>query len=128
MIISDNLSRLPDATQKGDVPLDLQIAHVEEHEDDHIELVDLINFGSQKREDIQNQDPTLRALRDIISVGWPQKITEVPTELRPYWSFRDEMGIADGIIFKGEQVLIPPCIRTDILSQLHVGHMGIERT
>ena len=39
-----------------------------------------------------------------------------------------ELGIEDGVIFKGKQVLIPECMRRDILQQLHQGHQGIEKT
>ena len=57
-----------------------------------------------------------------------QKMTNLPTDLRSFWSFRDELGIGDGVLFKGKQVMIPERMRDTILSQLHKGHQGIEKT
>ena len=36
--------------------------------------------------------------------------------------------MANGVLFKGRQVLIPETLRQDILKQLHTGHLGIEKT
>lgn len=36
--------------------------------------------------------------------------------------------MADGVIFKGRQVLIPKPLQADILNQLHNSHQGIEKT
>ena len=52
----------------------------------------------------------------------------MPTDLCQFWSYRDELAVADGIIFKGQQVLIPRLLRLDILAQLNSGHQGIEKT
>ena len=52
----------------------------------------------------------------------------MPTVLHRFWSYRDELAVEDGIIFKGRQVLIPRLLRPDILAQLHSGHQGIEKT
>ena len=92
--------------------------------------IDLVNFGAQKQEQLKTEtcrDPLLRALKQVIQVGWPDKIAELPTDLRPFWSVRDELGMSDGVLFKGRQVVIPAVLRDDILSQLHYGHLGIEK-
>jgi hypothetical protein len=65
---------------------------------------------------------------EVIVNGWPENMKELPCDLRPYWSFRDELAIEDGIIFKGQEVIIPQIMRADVLSQLHVSHQGIEKT
>lgn len=31
------------------------------------------------------------------------------------------------IIFKGEKIIIPTSLRTEMLSRIHAGHMGIEK-
>ena len=40
--------------------------------------------------------------------------------------FRDELGISNGVSFKGRQVLIRES--RDILQQLHIGHQGMQKT
>ena len=92
---------------------------------------DLASFTPTKQAQLQREsasDSTLKLLRKTIQEGWPNVIGQVPSELRVYWPHRDELGLANGIIFKGRQVVIPPSLHSDILSQLHTSHMGIERT
>ncbi|KAJ8023319.1 hypothetical protein HOLleu_35705 [Holothuria leucospilota] len=116
MVISDALSRLPNQRKM---------------ETDEGPNIDLINFGTQKQDALRketSQDPCLRALCQVITTGWPGTCKELPTDLRPFWTYRDELGMADGVIFKGRQVLIPKPLHADILNQLHNGHQGIEKT
>ena len=44
------------------------------------------------------------------------------------WTFKDELAIADGLIFKGSSMVIPKALRKIILSQIHEAHLGIERS
>ena len=39
---------------------------------------------------------------------WPKSIKSIPVEARAYWNVRDELHIADGVIFFGERVVVPP--------------------
>ena len=52
-------------------------------------------------------DDTLALLKHTVQHSWPQTITELPPELCPYWTFREEISIEDGILFKGEQIIVP---------------------
>ena len=54
--------------------------------------------------------------------------TGMPTALGTFWPYRDELGVAHGVLFKGWQVVIPSTMQDAILNQLHVGHIGIEQT
>ena len=64
----------------------------------------------------------------MITEGWPKDTKSVPTPARDFWSYRDELTIQNGIILKGQQVLIPEAVREDILQQLHASHLSIEKT
>ena len=70
---------------------------------------------------------TLALLKHTVQHGWPQTATELPPELRPYWTFREEISIEDGILLKGEQIIIPTVDQPDILQQLHHGHLGLQK-
>ena len=48
--------------------------------------------------------------------------------VREYRTFRDELAVADGLIFKGSSIVIPKALRKTILSQIHEAHLGIERS
>ena len=66
-------------------------------------------------------------LKHTIQHGWPQSIAELPQELHPYWMFRDEITIEDGLLLKGEWLIIPGCDQPGILQQLHHGHLGLQK-
>ena len=100
-------------------------------DDENAYSIDLINFSINKRVQLREMytaDHTLCALQRVVYSGWPDTFKDLPEDLRPYWSYRDEIGISDGVIFKGKQVIIPDALRCDILHQLHAAHLGIEKT
>ena len=59
--------------------------------------------------------------------GWPENASDVPNALRPYHNHRDELTVEDGLILKGEALVIPPVEREKILHKIHEGHQGITK-
>ena len=58
--------------------------------------IDLINFTRKKQEELRedtDMNHSLCLLKDAIIQGWPEIIKEVTTEIRHYWSFRDELAV-----------------------------------
>ena len=45
----------------------------------------------------------------------------------PYWPYKDELGYYNGIIVKGDRVVIPSSLVNDVLKDIHSGHLGIEK-
>ena len=70
-------------------------------------------------------DPTLAELTDLILTGWPNSMQDIPQHLHPYWCFRDELTILDGLIMKGNRVVIPTSMRSATLNRLHDAHQGL---
>ena len=132
MTLADTLSRLPNPKDNGAVELDLRVDGIEMTTAEvHRCDIDLVNFSQRKQHQLRDQtarDPTMNALMETIIQGWPDSIKDLPSDVRVFWSFRDELAVEDGIIFKGKQVLIPESLRADILAQLHQSHQGIEKT
>ena len=75
-----------------------------------------------------DDDVNLQLLKATIIKGWPEKRTDLPNELLPFGSYREELSVADGIIFKGARLVIPSTMRPRIQDLLHVGHRGIDAT
>lgn len=124
MILADTLSRLPNPENNTDIDLDEQVDATDV-------TTAMINFSEQKQTKLREEtikDPTLCAVRDLVYNGWPEHIKDLPNPARPYWSFRDELAIEAGVLFKGRQVLIPESMKHDILQQLHDSHQGVEKT
>ena len=70
------------------------------------------------------QDASLMTLKSLILDGWPDTKCKVPDVAHPYYDMRDVLSYENGIILKGEAILIPRCLRRDILGRLRSAHMG----
>lgn len=71
-------------------------------------------------------DATLRQLKTIIRQGWPASKEEISENVRDYFSFREELSIQNGLVFKGERLVIPESMRDDMLAKIHASHIGIQ--
>ena len=73
------------------------------------------------------EDLLLQQIAGIITKGWPEHRTLCPKELLPFWNYRDELYIEDGILLKGERIIIPEILKEEALKQLHCAHQGAEK-
>ena len=71
-------------------------------------------------------DENMKKLKCFIMNGWPEHKHQIPDVVKPYWNFREELHCADGLIFKGNCVVIPSSMWKEILGKIHDGHLGIE--
>ena len=55
-------------------------------------------------------------------------VRESPTflSLRPYFDLRDELVVQGNLIFKGPRLVVPACMRKELMSVAHATHIGIE--
>lgn len=86
-------------------------------------------FSDARLEEVRKataEDPALHQLADTVAKGWPETRKEVHESLLPYFSYRDELSIEDGIIYRGERVVIPKQMRLNIMKRTHMGHLGIN--
>ena len=52
----------------------------------------------------------------------------MPDCIKPYFTFRDELAVVNGLILKGDRILIPKSLHEQCLKHLHKSHMGITET
>ena len=71
-------------------------------------------------------DDVLQQLKEDIQIGWPEEKQELPAVLAPYFSFRDEMSVYEGLIFKGERLLILKQMQPKMKQRLHSSHIGVN--
>ena len=76
--------------------------------------------------EVTRLDETLKHLSDVIVSGWPKTKNSLHTCLLPYFGYRDEFTIQDGLIFKGERVVIPSSLRKETKEAVHSSHIGVE--
>ena len=73
-----------------------------------------------------SKDETLQLLKATILEGWPEDRSKLPSQLTPYYDMRDELGVYEGPVFKGERLLVPQGLRTEVKKDIHVSHAGVE--
>ena len=73
------------------------------------------------------EDDGLGLLKHTITHGFPSTIREVPSEIQPYWTFREELTVEDGIILKGTWILVPHKKHQATLQFIHEGYLGLEK-
>ena len=73
-------------------------------------------------------DYVLQNLSSTIVEGWPEFKETLPPELDAYFQYRHEITSAEGLLFKGDRVIIPTALCKVMKEKLHHGHIGIQRT
>lgn len=72
-------------------------------------------------------DPVCSKLMTLAMGGWPTDKAQLDELVKPYWGLRGEITMADGLLLKGDRLVIPPALRAEILEKLHEGHLGIAK-
>ena len=73
------------------------------------------------------QDPILQQVLKYTKDGWPRIIREVPESIQPYWNYKSDLSVANGVLLKYTRILIPHNMRLDILEHIHAAHQGISK-
>ena len=72
------------------------------------------------------KDESVQTLLSIMKEGWPEHKKDVLSEKRPYFDVRDTLGHQDGVILKGERIVIPKSLRDITKKRLHSAHLGYD--
>ena len=68
----------------------------------------------------------LSELKKLIQHGWPENKDQVKQEVRHYFNIHHDLTIADGVVLKGERIVIQRSLRKDVMKDVHSSHIGIE--
>ncbi|XP_064470125.1 uncharacterized protein K02A2.6-like [Ornithodoros turicata] len=112
--VADALSRLPLPSQQ-------------EFEE---EIVCTVSNPISKGElqDATRLDPEASAVINALEGGsWPPR-AEMSRSMTPYHRFRDELSVVDGLLYRGERIVVPQALTSKILTLAHETHPGIVRT
>ena len=48
--------------------------------------------------------------------------------IKPYFNYREELTVVDGLVLKGQHFVIPSKLSQSCLARLHIAHMGVNKT
>ena len=114
-----------DASQRGLKSIPVSCFRVLE-EVDHRANLPVSDERWQQLTHVLADDPVLKQLHTVIQCGWPERKSDVPMCLRPYFDLREELVVQGNLIFKGPCLVVPVCMRKELMSMAHATHIGIE--
>ena len=108
--------------------------HTRSQSEDEIETIGLViqdqSVTSHFREIAEEtaKDNVLQSVIRLISENWSFRKRRIPTEVFPFWSCKDQLSFNDGIIYRGDRIVVPVTLRKSLTEKLHQAHMGVEST
>ena len=66
-----------------------------------------------------NSDDSMIKLIDLIEHGFPETEDNLPTELRPYYQYKDKLTSFDGVALYNDRIIIPPGLRDVTMYLIH---------
>ena len=94
-----------------------------------VNALKILPVPEEKHDEIMkhtSEDEVLQLLKEVILTGWPADKKALPAVLNPNYSYQDEFSVYDGLIFRGECLVIPKALRYQTMKQLHSSHVGIN--
>ena len=93
-------------------------------------LVSSLPISGEKRNLLKQAtaaDKTLQMVHVFIAKRWPRYKSDTPISTRQYWPIRDELHVVEGLVFRGEKLVIPASRRSEMLTKLHESHLRMEK-
>lgn len=126
LITADALSRAP--IQAPPTPEDMRL------EEDVCVSINLIMEqlpASEQRlvqiRTAQDTDDVCVRLKNMVQTGWPLSRKALPPQLQQYWQYHQDLLVVDGLLMKGERLVIPVTMQEEMLNKLHDGHQGMTK-
>ena len=83
--------------------------------------------GLSKLQETTAQDPFSLLVIEFIEKNWHKYRKRVPSDIRSYWTIRNELHVAEGLIFTGDKLVVPESQVSDMLDKSHEGRLGMEK-
>ena len=85
--------------------------------------INVVSWQQVKEE--TRKDESLQKLGDQIVKGFPERRSDLGPTVQEYWEARKNLSIIDGVIVKGQQIVIPTKLRQEVLKILGCAHQGV---
>ena len=93
-----------------------------------VATVDLQAVTREELREATEADEVLQQLVEQIPRPWPKRYGECLTLLKPFFRCREELSFVDGLVFRGERLVVPARLRQRLLQAAHQGHQGMVRS
>ncbi|XP_025835682.1 uncharacterized protein K02A2.6-like [Agrilus planipennis] len=121
LVLADALSRIPIASGREDL------------ESENEAFVRFIVQNIPTTDDMltrikseQDRDEICIQLKKYCKTNWPH-IKNLPDKLQPYYAFRENLSLVEGVLLFNLRLVIPVLMQEEILKNLHEGHLGVNK-
>ena len=73
-----------------------------------------------------SSDGDMCTLEEMATDGIPDSKSEMPETIRDFHQYREYITATDGVVLYKDRVVIPPSLRSEVLSALHAAHQGVS--
>lgn len=105
---------------------------IDEYESDETCAINLIHaIGEDLRDRFIRDtaaDVELQTLKKAIMGKWPAEKDKIPKIIRAYEPYIQEITYEDGLLLKGDKIIVPRVMIQSIMAEAHAGHCGISTT
>ena len=123
MFLSDALSRLSSHNMRQGEQSEIKGLNISVHDVE----TDVRESTLEKIRIHSKTDPTLGLVMRYVLDGWPGNTNECAEPAQPYFTYREELTIVDGLLVKGSRIVIPTDMRHACLETLHTPHLGLRK-
>jgi hypothetical protein len=125
LVVADTLSRAPlHQQEKQDVDL---LNDVQLYVDATVESWPVSSEKLEEFKRATESDNQLSATLKYVRQGWPTNKDEVQLAARELYTVKDELSEFDGLVVRGQRIVIPFSHRKYVLERIHDGHQGITK-
>lgn len=120
MFVADALSRAPTDDPDSEIS--------DEELDDCINAItENMPISESRLSQFVKETQSEPTLQQQIRKRWPESPKQLlHKSITPCYSYRDELGLQNNLIVKGERIVVPSSMRQEMLKFLHIGHPGIQ--
>ena len=72
-------------------------------------------------------DQILLEVMKMVENGWPETRKICPDVVKPYWDYRGDLTICEGMLLCGDRIVVPKTMRNEMLRRIHEGHLGMDK-
>lgn len=73
------------------------------------------------------RDEVLTRILRYCTIGWPSDNKTLSEEEKKYFTKRNELSVDQNCLFWGIRIIIPSCLRGQLLDDFHASHLGIDK-
>ena len=75
-----------------------------------------------------SEDDCLIEVKRLSVEGWPIDNDKVNPVAKPFFTYRHDITVSEGILYKGNQIIIPNNLKKKMLDLIHETHLGIVKS